>query len=194
MKKLDPCWLVCSAAILLLFFITASRCAVNQEESPAVKNNNELGEQTRRPGIYPDTIRLFDIVGAYPKSTWKDLDRYYKVDIPKYHSSRDYTDNLKKLVIMQLVNTFDLIGNADQKTVEYYVNEQTNLPIPDADVLIKCLNGLKGYWPDERIRSTAASEYDRLIAFVRANMKDPDGVLARHKSTFDKLKDFAENY
>ena len=194
MKKFNPCLLVCQAATLLLFFITATHCAVNQEEGPFVKNNNEPGEQSRQPGIYPDTIRLFDIVGAYPKSTWKDLDLYYRLDIPKYHSGRDYTDNLKKLAILQLVNTFDLTGNADQKTIEYYVNEQLILPIPDADVLIKCLTGLKGYWPDERIKSTAQSEYERLVVYVRTHMKDPDGVLARHKNTFDKIRDFAENY
>lgn len=181
--------------LLLFASLGWSGCAVNQEDNATmIQKNQELPIVHRQPGIYPDSIRLYDIVAKYPNSTWRDLDAYYKNDISKYHSNQDYTDNLRKLAIVHLVNTFDLINAADKQTIEYYTHEQMTVPIVNTEVFVKCLQGLKGYWSDERIKSTALSEYDRLIDYVINHMKDPEGVLQRHKNTFDKLKNFGEKY
>lgn len=180
-------------AFIGLICIILSNCAINQDE-PVAQKNQELPEVKRMPGVYPDTLRLFDIISKYPSTNWGDLDSYYRNDIPRYHSGKDYTDNLKKHAIAQLVYTFDLINVADKKTIEYYIQEQMSVPIVDTDIFIKCLEGLVGYWSDERIKSTALSEYDRLINYVTNNMKDPSTVLQKYKSKFDKLKDFGEKY
>ena len=183
---------VCLVGPVLISLVTWSGCAINHDETHKVSQEN-LSTTTRPPGIYPDTVRLFDIVGRYPETTWKDLDLYYRNDIPKYHAGMDYADNLKKLAISHLVYTFQLTEHADKKTLEFYVLEQTSMPIPNAEVLINCLEGLKGYWPDARIRATALSEYERLIDYVNTDMKDPEGVLLRHKHQFDKLKEYGEH-
>lgn len=197
MRKIPRLFSLCTIKTLLLFLFWAiTGCAVNQDESlqPQAQGSELQPSLGRLPGIYPDSIRIYYIIAQYPNSTWKDIDNYYKNDIPRYHEGQDYTGNLKKFAIFHLVNTYDLINNAEKETIEYYVNEQMEIPIVNTDVFIKCLKGLKGYWTDERIKSTALTEYDKLINYVKFHMKDPEGVLQRHNKNFNKLKDFAENY
>ncbi|MBK7940087.1 MAG: hypothetical protein IPJ82_24740 [Lewinellaceae bacterium] len=179
----------------LLFGFILGGCAVNPEEnSVTVQKNSELPPTDRMPGIYPDSIRVYDIIGNYPHTTWKDMDAYYKNDISKYHLNKDYTDNLKKLVIFHMVKTFYFIKFADNKTIEFYVQQQMTLPIINTEVFIPCLQALKGYWPDKEIKSTAISEYNRLMDYVTHHMKEPEKVLERNKANFDKLLVFGENY
>ncbi|MCB0577463.1 MAG: hypothetical protein KDC61_23080, partial [Saprospiraceae bacterium] len=60
---------VCLVGPVLISLVTWSGCAINHDETHKVSQEN-LSTTTRPPGIYPDTVRLFDIVGRYPETTW----------------------------------------------------------------------------------------------------------------------------
>lgn len=179
--------LLCAGCFLLI----TMQCTVNKDEKTLVDAKSELPSIDRKPGFYPDTVRVYDIVVRYPNSSWKDLEHYYRFDIPKYHAGKDYTNNLRKFVIMNMVYNFKMTENADKPTLAFYVEEQTQLPIPDAKVMIACLEGLRGYWPDARLRQVAENSCNKLVQYIQDNFKEPGRIMQQNKTSFDLLKNYA---
>lgn len=180
---------------MALCALLLSSCSTNRED--VIVPQDEIAQKpvvTGNKGIYPDTIKLFDIIGRLPASTWQEIDYYYRVEIPMYHNNRDYTQNLQKKTLFHMFENFDAANNASTAALEKYAQDQLGFDMPDTDVLIKNLNALKGYWTDEKIKAAAQEKYVQLINYIKTKMKNPDALLVQMKAKYDRFKAFGDNF
>jgi hypothetical protein len=179
---------------LLLSIAILTQCATNSDEK--LNATDEIPATkiaTAKEGIIPDTVYINDLMCGVVASTWKDFDYYYKVTLPRFHSNQPYTQNLKKSTIYGLIKNGKLLEKADKATIAWYTQELISFPLPDAEVLVQCLESLNGYWPDSKIKQTAETSYNNLIRYVKEHMKNPDAILAKNEAKYNRLRDFAAN-
>lgn len=67
------------------------------------------------------------------------------------------------------------------------------MPLVDVEVLLKCLDSLKGYWPDTKIKKTAEDAYSGLISWIKKNSKNPEELLKKNEQRYNLLRDYADN-
>jgi hypothetical protein len=144
-------------------------------------------------GIIPDSVLYFELVLNPDAHTLQEFDHYYKFTIPKYHSNQPYTDNLKKATIAGMVLSGKLLEATDKKHLEWYTKELASMPLVDVEVLLKCLDSLKGYWPDTKIKKTAEDAYSALISWIKKNSKNPEELLKKNEQRYNLLRDYADN-
>lgn len=116
-------------------------------------------------GVIPSDIGLNAIALHPDKYSWRDLDVFYR-DVVLKLSEESYFENLKKTTIWHMVKQFGLVENADLKTIEFYTLEQQAIDWVDADVFIKCLEKLKGVWPDDYLKLFCKEKYEKDKAFI----------------------------
>ena len=166
---------------------------VNCKYEPVPPLNDKLITETIAPGIVPSGVGLNDLVLNPDDHNWKDLDAFYKNIVPE-HIGKSYHGNLKKMVIVHLVNQFDLLEHAEIETIEYYVNEQRRLNLIDPNVFMKSISKMKGKWTNEQIREIAADEYERSMMFIKKEFSENDEFLKKSADKFKTLKSFSEKF
>lgn len=171
--------------LILLIFAFACSSEIEQKEEKMVNNSQKIvvtdsdkNSSTKPVSVVPSNIGLNDIV-LKENTTWKDLDIFYKDELPK-HEGKEYYNNLKNMLFFHLVKQYDLLGKADKKSIEFYTNEQVNMDfINDYNIFRDCLVSLKGYWEIDKIRKTAVLVHDKNINYIKNNFSKPTEYLEK---------------
>jgi hypothetical protein len=168
-------------------------CNPNEDLHKESSENLELKSSQRAPGVLPRGIGLNEIIQAPTTHTWKDLDNYYRVELPRYRVE-DYYENLRELVLNQLVLEFDMPKNAHKETLEFYINEMCQVDLIDPDAFIRTAVPLLLHsWSKEKIRELAKERYEKNMMFIQT-LDNPERVLAKHGERFEKLRKFSETF
>lgn len=178
-------------SLLTVFFATS--CLKTDEVQPIqaiTKIKSGASNIVAAPGVVPSDIGLNDIIFHPDKKTWEDLDVFYReVVLSKEHES--YFSNLKKMTIWFLVNKFNLLEKADKKTIAYYIKEQTTINMVDADVFAKCLENMKGYWPNMAIKDIGTKQYEKSKAHLISSFGND--FWEKEATKFEKIKDVVKS-
>jgi len=179
--------------ILLLGSILLFSCGDVQKELPEKNTTPTLFAQadSRAPGILPKDLDVNDILFYPNKHTWRDLDEYYREKLPN-HLGQDYYENLRKVVLVTLVEPFEMDQFADKATLEFYLAEMMQVDyLPDPVAFIRVAKALhaKG-WEGKRLSSLAKERMDKDLRFL-STLKHPERALERYEPKQEQLKTFA---
>jgi hypothetical protein len=159
-------FLIASAA----FFMSACD-KTTETETPDAAATIQVGPDqsstaTELPkGVIPSDIGLNAIILHPDKYSWRDLDVFYR-DVVLGLSEESYFESLKKATISHMVKQFDMLENADLKTIEFYALEQNKIDWVNADVFFKSVEKLKGAWPDEHLKLFCKQKYEKDKKFI----------------------------
>jgi len=168
-------------------------CNPKEDLNKESLKNLELKSSHRAPGVIPGDIGLIGIIQAPATHTWKDLDNYYRVKLPHY-IGEDYYENLRELVLNQLVLEFDMPKNADKETLEFYINEMSQVELMDPDAFIRTAVPLLLHsWSKEKIRVFAKERYEKNMIFIQT-LDNPEKVLAKYGERYEKLRKFSKTF
>lgn len=101
------------------------------------------------------------------KYSWADLDRYYRDELPR-EKEKDYYANVKNTAFSVLVGVHGLAEKAPKEVIAFYVEEQSAMPYTHAvEEYVTCLDALRGYWPDDKIRQYAIGRYEKTQSYYQ---------------------------
>ena len=164
-------------------------------DSEAVESPLKLTQvpQSKAPGVIPPGVGLNEIVNLPEQHTWRDLDAYYREQLPAFYGT-DYYNNLRELVLFHMVNPFHFEKEAGKEVLEYYFNEmqQVDLMNPDAFLAVAASLFLNG-WTKEQVRAAAADRFEKNRK-VFSTFDDPETALKKYAEKHERLKRFAANF
>lgn len=168
------------AAILALLAFFCTNENITDKATP--KNITEKPEESLPVGIVPTNIEFFKIITNTEENSWQDLDNYYRNDILVNHKEKGYFNNLKALAIAALTRQFKLLENADNNTVQYYLNEQIEMEfLPESDIFIKYLVKLKdeNLLAPDQFAEISVNRYNKDMDYIQNNFANPEEVLEK---------------
>jgi hypothetical protein len=143
--------------------------------------------ENRAKGIPPEDIGFNEIAFDSEHHTWQDLDNYYRQVILVQHNDKDYTSNLKNKCMTHLVKVYKIHEKADLATVEYYINEQANLPyLVTPELLVLCLNRMKGHWEEFRIAQLMEDVRQKQIQGVQKKFASKPHVIKQKTDEYNQ--------
>ncbi len=145
------------------------------DKAKVVTRIEKDGSQTK---IYNHFMAdLNPIIFNPSQHSWSDINRYYKEAIPKQKNSPHYRE-LKYVSIWHLFMQFDLSKEGSQRDIEFYYNEISAFDwYGDVRVTAQCLEGLKPYWTQEKIREAAKHQHDKYMQYNKENFSAYDTLL-----------------
>jgi len=171
------------ANILLALGCLVSACAsqpgADEVLNPIKKNvqppsNND---EPNPPEIPPNIPSLEKII-FFPKDhSWKDLDEFYREEMPK-HEGLPYYENLQNIFFYHLSTQFSLCEEANQERIAFYLEEQAKLNyVVNFREYSKCLLALQGYWTNAKIKSMAHEVFTKGLKVINKLPSDKQSKL-----------------
>lgn len=140
------------------------------------------------PGKIPSDLSYWTIVLDPTNHDWRDLDAWYKEELPK-HKGAAYYHNLQSVLFFHLIDQFKLDEKADYATVEYYIKEQLNFGYQyEPDVYVKCLKRLERDGVYKYLYPYAVNKYNSDIALLEGKP-----ALTGVKEKYIVLKEYADH-
>jgi hypothetical protein len=193
---------------LLFIFLIALMASCNKESKLAYKTkmseneakmdqleeDTKLNSSNRPKGAVPSDIGFEEMAIERKKHTWKDLDRYYQNIILIEHSDKDYTNNLKNMAFFHLIEGYKMNEKADLKTVEFYINEQANIPyLAQPKMLSLCLDRMKGHWEESRIVELAENVRQKHITSVQERFANKPDVVKKKTDEYNQYLTYSKD-
>ena len=149
--------------------------------------------ESKAPGVIRTDVGLNSIVSFPTRHTWRDVDDFYKKELPKFLGT-DYYDNLRELTLFHLVKPFKFQVDADKETLEYYFKEmqQVDLMDPDAFLPVASALFLKG-WSKDQVREAARARFEKNMETFKT-FADPEQALKKYGEKHQKLLRYAKNF
>lgn len=135
---------------------------------------------------------FYDILFQADGYTFEDLDSFYHVIKVDRKKELNY-DNLRKMIIMTMYQSTDLIHKEDQSIIEYYAREIISIDyISNMDQLYHLLILLEGHWTVEKIKSTMTDVMKRNEDYIHLHFNDPYEILGKKsiRDGIDKMLEY----
>ncbi len=142
-----------------VFFFTACSDRKSEPVAADISIQNRPGQEA---GVIPSDAQIYNFARFKDRYSWQDVDNYYRYEVLQNEKDKNYFNGLKNLTFSVLVTVYNLPEQAPQATLAYYVDEQTAMRYtPFAKEYAQCLEMLRGYWPDQKIRQAASGRYEK---------------------------------
>lgn len=184
----------------LLVLIVVGSCTAQKSYKEAEARieqfalDNRLDSDKRPKGGIPSDIGFKEIAFDTANHTWRDLDNYYRQVILVKYADRDFTNNLKNVCIIHLVETYKMNEKADLATVEFYINEQANFPyLVSPERFMRCLNRMKGHWDEPRIAQLVENVRQKQIKSFQEKYSNKPDVVKRKIDEYNQYLTYSKN-
>lgn len=168
--------------ILLILFFAFFSCETETVNQTSLSEKTEKLEVVHPIGVVPTNLDFFKIISDVENHIWQDLDDYYRNEILEHHTDETYFENLKNMSFFAFTRTFNLLEKADNKTIEYYFQQQVETVfLTDTDVFIEFLVKLReeNILTGEQVAEIGTKKYFAIMDHIQNNFADPKGFLEK---------------
>ena len=162
----------------------------NSNKSDSLMEDKTKIQQQGAKGVIPSGHKSGELAMLIGKYSLTDLDVYYRKVLPQ-EKRQDYYENVRKMLISSMVNSYGLLEKGNDKFINYYVHELIDLKLMDPNITLKILIRAEKSMDSEEVRNIASKIYD-LNQKVIAGLDNPQEYLANMGQKWEEVKIFSE--
>ncbi len=169
-------------SFLILFFAFSSCDMGTTSHSTLLNEDTEKNDIVSPLGVVPTHLDFFKIITDTKNHNWQDLDDYYRNEILVNHKNESYFENLKNMSFFAFTRTFDLLDRADNKTIEYYFQQQVEMPyLTDTGIFTEFLIKLKkeNILTGKQVSEIGTRKYFEITKHIQKNFANPKEFLEK---------------
>jgi hypothetical protein len=175
--------------ILFLMAVIFFGCNSIESNTSLMEDKTKI-QQPGGKGIIPSDHKANALTTLVGKYSLADLDDYYRKILPQ-EKSRDYYDNVRKVLISSMVQSYGLAEKGDDKSIKYYLNELQALKLMNPTITLKLLIRAEKSMAPGEVKNIASKIYDFNQKII-AGMDNPNSYLAATYQEWEKIKVFSE--
>lgn len=175
--------------LLFLMAVIFFGCSSIESNSTLMEDKTKI-QQPDGKGIIPSDHKANTLTSLVGKYSLADLDDYYRNILPQ-EKRRDYYDNVRKVLISSMVQSYGLAEKGDDKAIKYYLHELQALKLMNPTITLKILVRAEKSMAPEEVKNIASKIYD-FNQKVIAEMDNPNPYLAATDQEWEKIKAFSE--
>jgi len=175
---------------ILLFILAFIFYGCDSIESNTLIEDKTKIQQPGGKGIIPSDHKVNELTTLVGNYSLADLDDYYRNILPQ-EKRRDYYNNVRKVLISSMVQSYGLIEKGDNESIKYYLYELQDLKFMDPNISLKLLIRAEKIMDSKEVKNIAIKIYN-LNEKAIAGMEKPKPYLADMTEKWKEIKLFSE--